>query len=204
MKKLKTKWLIGIDEAGRGPLAGPVAVGVFAIRRDVQYRILHKMRDSKKCSERLREKLFEGLKKQKSKKIFSYSVQFSDAKYIDKHGIVYAINSAMKKALIRLQIELDWMPEECEVFLDGSLSAPLDYINQKTIIRGDAKIPVISTASICAKVLRDREMIKLSKKYPVYKFEIHKGYGTLAHRMLIEKHGLSKHHRKTFCHSLLQ
>lgn len=188
---MKFKYLIGIDEAGRGPLAGPVAVGVFVLKVGANLIILKEVKDSKKCSEKLREELF-------GKFPSTYSVGFASANYIDKHGIVPAIKSAMKKALDKLEKELKFKPSECSVMLDGSLQAPDKFINQKTIIKGDDKIPVISAASICAKVMRDRKMVKLGKIYPEYGFEIHKGYGTLSHRNNIGKHGASKEHRKTF------
>jgi ribonuclease HII len=85
-----------------------------------------------------------------------------------------------------------------KVLLDGSLKAPRRYVNQKTIIRGDDIEPVISLASICAKVLRDRKMTRLAKKYPRYGFEVHKGYGTKAHYKAIKKHGFSQEHRRSF------
>lgn len=195
------KWIIGIDEAGRGPLAGPVAVGVFAVEKRVMSKlarnngILSLVKDSKQCSERMREDLYEKLKVCCQNRYIKYAVGFSTARYIDKYGIVKAIQSAMMKALDTLELN----PRNCEVFLDGSLIAPAFYKNQKTIIKGDALIPVISAASICAKVERDRVIKRLGKKYPVYSFEIHKGYGTILHRKLIKQHGLSTIHRKSFC-----
>ena len=87
--------------------------------------------------------------------------------------------------------------------LDGSLHAPKEFTNQKTIIRGDQSEPVISLASIAAKVLRDRLMVRLAKKYPLYSFDIHKGYGTLAHRRAIKKEGFCELHRVTFCTRLI-
>lgn len=193
------KWLIGIDEAGRGPLAGPVAVGVFAISKDYKSKskVLKKAKDSKILKENQREEIFELIKKEQQEGLCLFEVMQSSATYIDKYGIVPAIKDAMKKALNKLRLD----PKECEVMLDGSLRAPIEYKNQKTIIKGDAKIPVISAASICAKVIRDKYMKKIAKKkeYSMYDLDIHKGYGTLKHRQAIKKFGLSNIHRKSFC-----
>jgi ribonuclease HII len=90
-------------------------------------------------------------------------------------------------------------PERVDVRLDGLLRAPGEYVYQKSIVRGDAKEKVIGLASIVAKVTRDHHMVRLAKMYPEYRFEIHKGYGTLAHRKAIKKLGLSPVHRKNFC-----
>jgi ribonuclease HII len=193
------KWLIGIDEAGRGPLAGPVAVGVFAIHKDQKnkLKVLKKAKDSKVLKEREREEIFKEIQKEQKAGNCMYAVGQSSALYIDTYGIVPAIKDAMKKALKKLRID----PNECEVLLDGSLKAPIEYKNQKTIIKGDAKIPVISAASICAKVTRDRYMKKIAKKkeYGMYELDVHKGYGTLKHRNAIKKYGMSSIHRKSFC-----
>lgn len=193
------KWLIGIDEAGRGALAGPVAVGVFAIRKDQQKRIkvLKKAKDSKVLSEKERELLFAEIQNEKLLSTCSFEVAHSTPQYIDKHGIVPAIKNAMKKALAKLQKQGIY-PEICEVLLDGSLKAPDEFKNQKTIIKGDAKIPVISAASICAKVVRDRYMMKMSKKYVKYDFHVHKGYGTKKHLKMIRELGMCDIHRESF------
>jgi ribonuclease HII len=197
------KWQIGIDEAGRGPLAGPVAVGVFAIRKDLRAKskVLKKAKDSKVLKEKEREEIFKEIQKEQKENMCMYAVGQSSAQYIDKYGIVPAIKSAMKKALDKLGLD----PNECEVLLDGSLKAPDEYINQKTIIKGDSKIPVISAASICAKVIRDRYMKKIAKKkeYIMYELDIHKGYGTLRHRNAIKKYGISGIHRKCFLKNLI-
>lgn len=191
-----SKWLIGIDEAGRGPLAGPVVVGVFAIKKDQKSKIkvLKKVKDSKMLTHEQRESLFEEINKENKCGNCKFEVVQSSSQYIDRFGIVPAIRNAMKKALAKLKIS----PNECEVLLDGSLVAPVEYKNQKTIIKGDAKVPVISAASICAKVLRDRYMVKIAKLHSLYDFEIHKGYGTKNHRQKIIRHGVCKMHRKSF------
>jgi ribonuclease HII len=114
---------------------------------------------------------------------------------IDKKGISFAIKSCIEKAFKELKLK----PQETKVFLDGGLKAPRDFVFQETIIKGDDKILAISLASITAKVSRDNFMEKLSKKYPSYGFEVHKGYGTEKHRKAIKKYGLSGYHRISFC-----
>jgi ribonuclease HII len=213
---MKAKFLIGIDEAGRGPLAGPVAVGAFAIRSKSILKMFKGARDSKKLTPEQREVFFLKIKEAKKAGHVHFAVSFSSATIIDKKGIVPSIKSALNRSLKKL--ERDFIQEKplygaqykgspmyrwlsldtCKVLLDGSLKAPRRYLNQKTIIGGDDKEPVISLASICAKVLRDRKMKRLAKKYTQYGFEIHKGYGTKAHYKAIKKHGFSKEHRRSF------
>ncbi len=193
-----SKWLIGIDEAGRGPLAGPVAVGVFIIKKGTKSKVLKECKDSKQCSVEFREYLYKELKNESLNLKSAFSVGFASAKYIDEYGIVKAIKKAMEISLNRLEKKLNLNPKDCEVFLDGSLKAPAKYKNQKTIIKGDSLIPLISAASIVAKVTRDRLVTLKSKLYPGYNLHIHKGYGTLKHRKAIKKHGLSSFHRHSF------
>lgn len=208
----KKQWLIGIDEAGRGPLAGPVAVGVFAVDKALRTKskVLKKAKDSKMLKEKEREEIFELITKEQKEGVCVFEVMQSSTVYIDKQGIVPAIKDAMKKALSKISVQIkkvdkDFTHDNCEVLLDGSLKAPAEYMNQKTIIKGDATIPVISAASICAKVIRDRYMKKIAKKkeFLMYELDVHKGYGTLKHRQAIKKHGLSVIHRKSFLKNLL-
>ena len=200
-KKIQ-RFLIGIDEAGRGPLAGPVAVGVFAIRSKSVLKMFKGARDSKKMTPVAREAVFLKIKEAKKNGHVDYAVSYSSAGIIDKKGIVPAIKSALNRSLKKLEKNfVEGLPfnfDVCKVLLDGSLKAPARYNNQKTIIGGDDKECVISLASICAKVLRDHKMMRLAKKYPHYGFEIHKGYGTKAHYKAIKKHGFSEEHRKSF------
>ena len=202
------KYLVGIDEAGRGPLAGPVAVGIFCVEMSKTVTQTNKnlrklfvdAKDSKKMSHKKRVEVFEKIKSaQKGKKI-EYFVFMESAKNIDKNGISWAIKNCIKRGLSKLKVD----PRETLVLLDGSLKAPKEYINQKTIIKGDDKEIVISLASICAKVNRDRYMVKIAKKYPKYAFDIHKGYGTLKHRTFISKYGVTEEHRKTFLRNLIK
>lgn len=194
----RMKYLIGIDEAGRGPLAGPVSVGAMMVPVDFDFSQLEGVRDSKKLSEKKRELLFTKFEELRDAGKISFSVAFSAADIIDSVGIVPAIRTALAETLASLGAK----PEECEIRLDGSLAAPEQYKVQKTIIKGDDTEPVISMAAIAAKVTRDRYMKKISLDFPRYGFEVHKGYGTLIHRKAILKYGLSSIHRTSFCKSL--
>ncbi len=189
------RYLIGIDEAGRGPLAGPVAVGAVMVPMNFDWALIEGVRDSKKLSEKARENIFECARALEQSQALHTSVALSSATYIDTYGIVPAIRRALAEALSRLEIA----PSGCRVLLDGSLSAPAEYLDQETIIRGDDSEPVISLASIMAKVTRDRLMKRLSPNYPDYDFHVHKGYGTAAHRSVIARCGLSGIHRASFC-----
>ena len=189
--------IVGIDEAGRGPLAGPVAVGVAKISRDFDMSFFVGIRDSKKLSEKGRKQWFAKAEKMKKEGKLNFTVELVGADVIDKKGIVYAIKLGMSRCLERLQVDTD-----DQIFLDGSLYAPKEFTNQETIIKGDEKIALISLASICAKVARDQYMTKLGEKYPEYKFEVHKGYGTLVHREAIKKFGVAEPHRRSFLRNL--
>lgn len=193
------RYQIGIDEAGRGPLAGPVSVGVVVLTPKFNKKFFKGIKDSKKLTERARDEWFKKAKEAKLTGNLDYKVALISEKVIDKRGITVAISRGIEKCLKDLKI-----PKYSHIFLDGSLVAPKQFKNQKTIIKGDEKIPIISLASVCAKVTRDRYMIKLSKKYPQYGFEIHKGYGTRMHRQSIKKYGVSSSHRKTFLSLLLK
>ncbi|MBI4088691.1 ribonuclease HII [Candidatus Kaiserbacteria bacterium] len=190
------KFLLGVDEAGRGPLAGPIAVAAIRTKHNIQKtkQLFKGIRDSKKFSEKQREEWFAKFKKLRKEGILEYAVAFSGAGTIDTYGIV----SATKRALARVVKKIIGKPEECKILLDGSLYAPRKYVNQKTIIRGDDHIPIIAAASIVAKVLRDRKMKRLSKKFPEYSFDIHKGYGTALHYRKLKKHGPCIIHRRSF------
>lgn len=188
---------VGIDEAGRGPLAGPISVGAFSIKSKDILKRFKGVKDSKQLSEKQREEWFKTIKQRRKEGKIAYAVSFSSAEVIDSKGITRATRAALNRCLKKLENK-DFAPLKCKVLLDGSLYAPSRYADQKTIIDGDAKEPIIALASICAKVLRDRKMKRLAKKYPQYGFEIHKGYGTKAHYRAIKKHGVSKIHRRSF------
>ncbi len=187
------RYIVGIDEAGRGPLAGPVSVGVICIPIKFPRQFFKGIKDSKALSSHQREEWFKKIKAQKKLGLV-YTVSFRTAGRIDKKGIIVSIKECIQSALIRLNIS----PKHSLILLDGGLKAPSEFRFQKTIIRGDVKKPVIALASIVAKVLRDRKMIRYAKLYPKYFFDIHKGYGTKLHRKLIKKHGPSFLHRKSF------
>ncbi len=187
-----SKWVVGIDEAGRGPLAGPVAVAAVAATASVKRKTQNvKFRDSKKLSFKKREEIFKLVAS--SQKLVAVCSLVGE-KIIDQHGIVYAVRLGIKRSLQKLNIN----PKMCNILLDGSLKAPPEYKNQKTVIRGDETVPIIALASIVAKVKRDRRMIRISKKYPQYNFHVHKGYGTRAHYRALRINGPSEIHRLTF------
>ena len=192
--RIEIKYIIGIDEVGRGPLAGPVAIGAFCVKKNFNFKKLLGIRDSKKLTAEKREYFLKKILELENKGEVDFAVSYVSAKEIDKIGISPAIKKALKNSLNKLNKN----PDECSIFLDGSLYAPEEYKNQKTIIKGDDKIKVISCASVVAKVLRDRKMCLLAKKYPKYGFEIHKGYGTKKHCENIVKNGICLEHRKCF------
>ena len=198
-------YIIGIDEVGRGPLAGPVTVGVVMCEKkmyttltcNTKYRksLPPLGKDSKKLSRKERERYERVLKNLHKEGNIQYAVVHVSNTVIDIKGIVYAISKAMKEGIKKLQLD----PKQCEVRLDGGLKAPMEFVRQKTIIKGDEKEQVIAWASILAKVSRDALMVRLSNTYTDYGMEMHKGYGTLKHRNCIKNNGLSAIHRKTFC-----
>lgn len=191
--------IIGIDEVGRGPIAGPTCVAAFRMfGSELQTKNPKlSLRDSKKLTPRQREAWFEEIKILQSEGKCDFAVTMISAKIIDQIGISKAIQNALNQSLLSLNPNSDSL-----ILLDGSLKAPKEFKNQKTIIKGDEKIPAISFASIVAKVTRDRLMKRLAKKYPVYDFEVHKGYGTRAHYQKLKKHGLSAIHRHSFLKNL--
>lgn len=199
---MKVRYLVGIDEAGRGPLAGPVAVGAVMVAPDFDWSLVEGVRDSKQLRAQRREELFSRMKELEHAGLMRFAVSFSSVQIIEERGIVFAVQSALKRSLRKLTERPLGEAEDrplYEVLLDGGLHAPREFSMQKTIIRGDVTEPVISLASIAAKVLRDRHMEELAQKYPAYGFDAHKGYGTLEHRRAIARLGLSDIHRATFC-----
>lgn len=195
----KFTYLIGIDEVGRGPIAGPVAVGAFVFLDPKALGLFKGVKESKQLTEEKREEWFKKIKRACDDGQIDFSVTFQSEKVIDTKGLSFAIKNALKISINKLKIKNKINPKQCLVLLDGGLKAPTEYLNQKTIIKGDAKIKVIALASICAKVLRDRKMRKWAEKYPLYGFEVNKGYGTRKHYDAINKYGLIDLHRKTFC-----
>lgn len=190
--------IVGIDEAGRGPLAGPVAVGGVRIPEKFEKKFFKGIKDSKQLTSEERELWFALAEEARKRGELDFAVSLVSEKVIDKRGIAYAIRLGIKRVLKSLQIS----ETESQIFLDGGIKAPAEFEHQLTVIRGDEKVPVISLASICAKVTRDRWMVKLSKKYPEYEFENHKGYGTKIHREAIRKYGPIELHRRSFLRGL--
>lgn len=179
------KLIAGIDEAGRGPLAGPVVVGIAIMKPD---SFIEGINDSKKVSEKRREELYEKI----TNEAIAWSVGIVDEKRIDEINILNATKEALTQAIENLKIKPDIILVDALEKLDTKL---IPYIS---IIKGDSKIYSISVASIIAKVTRDRMMIEFDKQYPEYEFKKHKGYGTKAHIEAIKKFGLCPIHRRTF------
>ncbi len=192
----KEKFLIGIDEVGRGPLAGPVAVGAFVFLTPNSKKLFRGVKESKQLTEEKREEWYEKILETKIAGHVDFCVTFQSEKVIDEKGLSFAIKKSLDISLNKLKIE----PDLAKVLLDGGLKAPPEYKNQKTIIKGDEKEAVIALASICAKVLRDRKMKVLGQKFKDYGFEVHKGYGTKAHYEAIRRFGPCLIHRQSFLH----
>lgn len=199
MKKSQVKWVVGIDEVGRGPLAGPLVVcGVLYPAHLYKKTLWKGVTDSKKMTARAREDWYE------KREVFiaeggNYAITSAAANQIDAKGISVCI----KKSIASILVELRVSPSETLVLLDGSLHAPKEFIHQKTIIRGDSSEKVIALASVYAKVYRDRYMEKQHKKYPQYGWQKNKGYGTKMHRECILDCGVTPLHRKSFLTRIL-
>ena len=192
----RVHYIIGIDEVGRGPIAGPVTVCAVMIPRKFAFG-KNRPNDSKKLSAKKREEWFLYAKEQPQ--IF-YATSSVSPVVIDKIGISRATILAVERSIKKLSSA--WVLDvQVEILLDGLLHAPAEY-KQKTIIKGDEIEPIISLASIIAKVTRDKYMTKLAKIYPKYGFENHKGYGTKKHYECIKKHGISDMHRRSFLRGL--
>jgi ribonuclease HII len=191
--------VIGVDEAGRGPLAGPVAVGLIAV--PTGFNILAAfpgLGDSKLLSEEMRDELYAKLREHVAKGKLQFSVQFSSAKMIDSRGMTRAIAGAIERGVRELRPS----PAGVHILLDGLLKAPAEY-RQQTIIGGDEHVPVIALASIAAKVRRDRLMKRFAKQFPAYGFELHKGYGTARHKEALLSVGPCDIHRRSFLRRIL-
>ncbi len=191
----KNKYIIGIDEVGRGPLAGPVTVCAFAILKK-NIKILKEInaKDSKVLSIKKREALAIRLKKLVQEKKCKCAITSISSHSIDKKGLTKTIATAITLSLKKLKID----PKQVDIYLDGGLKASSLYPYQQTIIRGDGTIPVISCASVLAKVHRDQIMDRYDLKFPGYGFSRHKGYGTPEHYQAIQKKGITEIHRRLF------
>ena len=222
------KIIIGVDEVGRGPLAGPVVVCAFAVCQSSATNFFRqagtrfassgkstwaykkfiallsdksKIKDSKKLSEKQREEIFSQIKNSSD---FVWAIGQVSESMIDKINILQATKLAMQKAMKKLlaKVGLESDSSRFCVLIDGNMKFDENYfgknVEYKSIVKGDEKIFEISIASIIAKVYRDNLMKKYAKKYPQYGFEIHKGYGTKKHYENINENGLCKIHRETF------
>lgn len=172
--------LCGIDEAGRGPLAGPLVVAGTILKKEIK-----ELNDSKALSEKKREILFEEIKDNSF-----YHIVFTDAKTIDEKGISICLKNSIEEIMDNLKDEAN------EFLMDGNTSFGIATLQHK--IKADASVAEVSAASILAKVSRDRYMVEISSKYPNYNFEKHKGYGTKAHIEKIKEFGRCEEHRITF------
>ena len=179
----------GVDEAGRGPLCGPVCAAAVILPLDCE---IEGINDSKKLSEKKRGMLFDIIKE----KALAYSVVMVDAKTIDEINILQATFKAMREAVEGLEVKADI------ALIDGNQKPGLS-IEERTLVKGDAKSISIAAASILAKVTRDRYCIEMDEKYPQYQFAKHKGYGTKLHYEMIAEHGICSEHRRTFLKKIL-
>lgn len=200
----KSEYVVGIDEVGRGPLAGPVVVCALALNKSSLFMVRRSgliLKDSKKLTSLQREKWLGWIKENK----ISYAVASISPKIIDKINISNAANLAAEKSFNQLVKKVKLTTKNCKVFLDGGLHIKKSTVQSskfKVIIKGDEKIPAISLASIVAKVTRDSKMKQLHKEYSHYGFDQHKGYGTKRHFRAIRKNGICILHRKTFLKNL--
>ena len=183
------KVVCGIDEAGRGPLAGPVHAAAVILPIGLEIEGLN---DSKKLSEKKREQLFDVI----CEKAIDYSIGEEKKKEIDEINILNATFLAMHRAVEGLKIKPDY------ALIDGNQYPKIPFVTEETVVKGDAKSMSIAAASILAKVSRDRFMLEKAKEYPEYCFEKHKGYGTKVHYEAIKEFGPSPMHRLTFLKKL--
>lgn len=184
------QYICGVDEAGRGPLCGPVAAAAVIMPRD---SFIEGVNDSKKLTEKKREALYEQI----IKEAISYHVCLIDNDEIDRINILNATLKAMEQAINGLSTKAEF------ALIDGNRNKGITTPNQM-VVKGDAKSYSIACASILAKVTRDRLMEKYDKEYPEYGFLKHKGYGTKAHYEAIEQYGITPIHRKTFLKKILE
>ncbi len=193
------RFIVGIDEVGRGPLAGPITLCACRVESDFDFSHFKKIKDSKKLSPQKRRQWFEKISALRADGLVTFALSSVSAEEIDSKGLSHCV----KKAVRNILDELAASPLETEIRLDGSLYAPQEFIFQKTIIKGDEKEPIIAAASIIAKVSRDKMMEDFAREYPLYGFEEHKGYGTAAHKKAIRAYGISPIHRKSFLKKIL-
>lgn len=178
------KAICGVDEAGRGPLAGPVCAAAVILPDGL---VIEGLDDSKKLTEKKRDALYDVI----CEEAISYGIAFASVEEIEELNILQATFLAMKRAVESLNVKPDL------ALVDGNQKPPLE-IQARTLVKGDAKSPSIAAASILAKVTRDRLMTEIAEQYPQYEFPRHKGYGTKLHYEKIMEHGISPVHRRSF------
>ena len=178
------KLLCGVDEAGRGPLAGPVCAAAVMLPQNC---LIEGLNDSKKLSEKKRDALYDEI----LNRAVSYGIAFATVEEIEEHNILGATFLAMNRAIARLD------PKPELALIDGNRCTGIQ-IPSRCIVGGDGKCADIAAASVLAKVTRDRYMLQMAEQYPEYGFEKHKGYGTKAHYAAIREHGPSPIHRPSF------
>ena len=174
----------GVDEAGRGPLAGPVCAAAVILPRGFEIPGLN---DSKKLSEKKREELFDVIKEN----AISYGIAFAEVAEIEEHNILAATFIAMNRAIAQLE------PKPDIALIDGNRTHGIEMYS-RSVVKGDSKCADIAAASVLAKVTRDRHMMEMAEKYPQYHFDKHKGYGTKLHYEALREFGPSEIHRLSF------
>lgn len=179
------KTVCGVDEAGRGPLAGPVCAAAVILPENCE---IEGVNDSKKLSEKKREEIFEVIKQ----KAVAYSIAFASVEEIERYNILNATFIAMNRAIEGLNIKPDY------ALIDGNKIPTGIKIDAEAVVKGDALSASVAAASILAKVSRDKLMLSYAEKYPEYEFSRHKGYGTKIHYEAIEKYGMCEIHRPSF------
>jgi len=174
----------GVDEAGRGPLAGPVCAAAVILPQGL---VIEGLNDSKKLTEKQRDRLYDEI----VEKAVSYSIAFGTVEEIEEHNILGATFIAMNRAISGLSVRPQF------ALIDGNRNKEIE-IPSKAVVKGDSKCASIAAASILAKVTRDRYMLEMAEKYPQYAFEKHKGYGTKVHYAALREYGPSEIHRPSF------
>lgn len=174
----------GVDEAGRGPLAGPVCAAAVILPRGLEIPGLN---DSKKLSEKKREELYDVIKEN----AITYGIAFADVAEIEEHNILAATFIAMNRAIAQLE------PKPEIALIDGNRTLGIEMLS-RSVVKGDSKCADIAAASVLAKVTRDRYMMEMAEKYPQYHFDKHKGYGTKLHYEALHEFGPSEIHRLSF------
>lgn len=183
LKKQGYKYIVGTDEVGRGPMAGPLVVACVILPDD---EIIEGLNDSKKLTEKKREELSKIIKE----KAIEYQIQYMSVEEVDELNVYEASRQAMIKCIRKLKHKVDYVLSD---------AMPLDFEYPcLSIIKGDSKSASIAAASIIAKVERDHYMVELAKQYPMYGFDKHKGYVTKAHLQAIEQYGVCEYHRISF------